>query len=275
MHRRTKQQRFRGRKVETLFGEPIVEPLAHLSAHYPFPARLNDRYMAKLKTSNHGAAFSKGAILYEEGERSTGVYVILEGSAKLSVNSAQGKTLVLGFFGPGTILGLAAAILGRTHVVTAEIMRPTKILFVSRKELAKEMQGNATAARQAAELVSEACYFILGKIRAVDLSQSAGQKLARCLLGLLARNASYGEEAPYKLDLSQEAIAQMVGLSRETVTRLLARLHKRGILNWKRSGLVIRDRGALEKLADLSGTFANPVRSAAIHRNALAPDEFR
>ncbi len=129
------------KKVGTLFGEPIVDPLAHLSAHYPFPARLNDRYMAKLKTSNHSAAFSKGAILYEEGERSTGVYVILEGRAKLSVNSGQGKTLVLGFFGPGTILGLAAAILGRTHVVTAEIMKPTKILFVSRKELAKEMSG--------------------------------------------------------------------------------------------------------------------------------------
>ena len=201
---------------------------------------------------------------------STGVYVVLEGRAKLSVNSAQGKTLVLGFFGPGTILGLAAAILGRTHVVTAEIMKPTKILFVSRKELAKEMQGNVTAARQAAELVSEACYFVLGKIRAVDLSQSAGKSLLAASLDCFPTIRSYSEQAAYKLDLSQEAIAQMVGLSRETVTRLLARLHKRGILNWKRSGLVIRDRNALEKLADLSGTFANPVRSAAIDRNPLA-----
>ncbi len=92
---------------------------------------------------------------------------------------------------------------------------------------------------------------------------------------MLAHNTSYGEEAPYKLDLSQEAIAQMVGLSRETVTRLLARLQKRHILNWKRSGLVIRDRSALEKLADLPGTFANPVRSAAIDRSALATDELQ
>ncbi|MGA7920872.1 MAG: Crp/Fnr family transcriptional regulator [Candidatus Acidiferrales bacterium] len=275
MQRHSKQRRFQRRKEGTLFGAPVKDPLGHLAARYPFPARLNERYVAKLKASKAGIFFPKGAILFEEGDNSTGVYVVLEGRAKLSVNSAQGKTLVLGFFGPGTILGLAAAILGRTHVVTAEIMKPTKILFVSRKELAKEMQGNVTAARQAAELASEACYFVLGKIRAVDLSQSAGQKLARCLLGLLAHNTSYSEQAAYKLDLSQEAIAQMVGLSRETVTRLLARLQKKCILNWKRSGLVIRDRNALEKLADLSGTFANPVRSAAIDRNPLATDEFQ
>jgi CRP/FNR family transcriptional regulator, cyclic AMP receptor protein len=256
MQRCSKQQRFRGRKAGTLFGEPIVDPLGHLSAHYPFPARLNDRYLAKLKLSNHWTAFSKGGIVYEEGERSTGVYVILEGRAKLSVNSSQGKTLVLGFFGPGTILGLAAAILGRTHAATAEIMRPTKVLFVSRQELVREMQEDATAARQAAELVSEACYFILSKMRVVDLSQCAGQKLARCLLGLLAHNTGPGDDTTAELDLSQETIAQMVGLSRETVTRLLSRFRRKHMLDWKRSGLVIRDRRALEKVADFSDTAA-------------------
>lgn len=255
MQRRFKRRHFRRRKAGTFLGEPIVNPLGHLSARYPFPARLNGHYMAKLKTSNNWTAFSKGTILYEEGERSIGVYVILEGCAKLSVNSSQGKTLVLGFFGPGTILGLAAAILGRTHAATAEIVRPTKVLFVSRKELAREMEEDATAARQAAELVSEACYFILSKMRVVDLSQSAGQKLARCLLGLLAHNTDRGDETAPELRLSQETIAQMVGLSRETVTRLLSRLRRKQILNWKRSGLVIRDRSALEKLADFSETF--------------------
>lgn len=273
MDRRSKQQRFGGRKTGTFLGEPIVNPLGHLSARYPFPARLNCHYIAKLKTSNNSTAFSKGTILYEEGERSIGVYVILEGCAKLSVNSSQGKTLVLGFFGPGTILGLAAAILGRTHAATAEIVRPTKVLFVSRKELVREMQEDATAARQAAELVSEACYFILSKMRVVELSQSAGQKLARCLLGLLAHNtAAEGETTP-ELHLSQETIAQMVGLSRETVTRLLSRLRRKHVLEWKRSGLVIRDRSALEKLADFSETVEGLSESTVGDRVASTNNE--
>ncbi len=274
MQRGSKQSRFRIRKAGTLFGEPVIDPLGHLSAHYPFPARLNDRYLARLKASNIGTSLPKGAILYEEGEKTTGVYVVLEGRAKLSVTSAQGKTLVLGIFGPGTILGLAAAILGRTHPTTAQVQTPTKVLFVPRLELVREMHGDATVAQQAAQLVSETCYFILGKMRAVDLSQSAGQKLARCLLGLLDQNPSSSEGAAPELGLSQETLAQMVGLSRETVTRILSRLRKKSVVDWKRSGLVIRDRSALERLADFSGTTAGLAGIAAGDRVASTPDDF-
>jgi CRP/FNR family transcriptional regulator, cyclic AMP receptor protein len=213
---------------------------------------------AKLKSSNRPTVYSKGAILFKEGEAPAGVYVVMDGRVKISVNSAQGKVLVLGFYGPGTILGLAAAILGRTHATTAEALSPTGVVFVSRKEFVREIQGDVTAARQVAELVSEACYFILSKMAAVELSQSAGQKLARCLLGLLGHNVRESENAHTKLDLSQEVIAQMVGLSRETVTRLLSQLRRRGVLDWNRSAVVVRDRAALEKLAGLSETTGLP-----------------
>ncbi|MFZ0737174.1 MAG: Crp/Fnr family transcriptional regulator [Candidatus Acidiferrales bacterium] len=274
MQKLSKQRHLRSRREGTLFGQPIEEPLGYLSARYPFPARLNERYVAKLKASNVGTTSSKGAILFEEGEKPTGVYIVLEGRVKLSVNSAQGKTLVLGFFGSGTILGLEAAILGRIHAATAETAKPAKVLFVSRKELAREMRADVTAARQAAELVSEACFFILTKMRVVDLSDSAAQKLARCLLGLLAQNPISRDEVPPKLYLSQESIAQMVGLSRETVTRLLSRFRRERILDWQRSGLAIRDRSALEKLADFSETPANSARSAVRGRGTSTLDEF-
>jgi CRP/FNR family transcriptional regulator len=235
----------------TLFGEQGIDPLGHLSAYYPFPARLDQRYVERLKASRLGRLFRKGTILFQEGENPTGIYVVLEGRAKLSVNSAEGKTLVLGFFGPGTVLGLAAAVLGRSHAATAEIVRPTKVLFIARTDLVRKIRGNATAARQAAELVSEACFFILNKMKAIDLSESAGQRLAGCLLGLLAGNSSSSEEVPINLDLSQETIAQMVGLSRETVSRLLSVFRRKGIVKWTRAGLLVQDRGALDKLANL------------------------
>jgi CRP/FNR family transcriptional regulator len=135
-------------------------------------------------------------------------------------------------------------------------VEPTKVLFVPRKELAREMQGDATVARQAAELVSEACYFVLIKMRAVEL-QSAEQKLASCLLGLLAHKAEYrGEKVP-RIDLNQETIAQLIGLSRETVSRLLSRFRRQQILVRDRSDVVIRDTKALEKIAGYPETAAN------------------
>ena len=61
MQRRSKQRRFRRRKAGTLFGEPVIDPLGHLSARYPFPARLNEHYLAKLRASNIGTSFWKDA----------------------------------------------------------------------------------------------------------------------------------------------------------------------------------------------------------------------
>ena len=245
---RASNQSFRESKAGTLFGHPVMDPLGHRSARYPFPACLSQRHLIGLRRLNGARFFPKGAFLFRTGEKPTGVYIVLEGAVKTSVNSEQGKTMVLGLFGPGTVLGLAAAISGRGHQATAEALRPTKALFVSREDLGREIKHDATAARQTAELLSEACYFTVDKMRTVSLSQSAGQKLARCLLGLLAQNPN--GETPLKLD--EETIAQMVGLSRETVSRVISRLRKNRILRRNGSRLAIQDRSALAKLADCS-----------------------
>jgi CRP/FNR family transcriptional regulator len=238
-----------GLRVPDAAPQALQEIPGHLGAHYPLPARLDTRYVDNLMRIGVEKSYSKGAILFEDGDTSRGVYVVLEGRVKLSVNSARGKALVLGFYGPRTIIGLAAAILDRTHATKAEALMPTKVAFISRNKFLEDMQ-DAAAARRAAELASEACYFFLTKMAATELSKSAEQKIARNLLRLLAHNSSHDGE-PVHLDMSQETIAQMVGLSRETVSRLLSRLRKKGVLDWTRSDFVIRDRHALERLGDL------------------------
>jgi CRP-like cAMP-binding protein len=236
--------------AETLFGVPTMESLGHLSARYPFAARLSEGHLRRFQAANKGKLYRKGTILFEEGARPEGVYVVLEGRVKLSVNSPQGKAMVLGFFGAGTILGLAASTLGRPHVTTAETIQATEAVFVPRSELVAELRSKPLAAWQAAQLLSEDCYFLLTKMATVELSESAQQKMARCLLGLINQTIEHGG-AHVELNLSQETIAQMVGLSRETVSRLLSRLRRKGVLDWTRSDFIIRDRAALEKLADL------------------------
>jgi CRP/FNR family transcriptional regulator, cyclic AMP receptor protein len=233
----------------TLFAQLLAEPLRHLVGQYPVPARLNEHWLRCCASSNKARLFPRGTILFEEGSKPDGVTFVLDGLVKKSITSAQGRTLVLGFFGPGTVLGLAANVLGRAHAVTAETVEDTKALFVARNEVIREMQTNATVAWHVAQLVSESYYFLAGKIRSVDLSESAPQKIARCLLELVAETANSDGEH-YRLRLSQETIAQMVGTSRETVSRQLSRLRKNGVVQWSRSDFVIQNLRALEHLAD-------------------------
>jgi CRP-like cAMP-binding protein len=233
----------------TLFGLPIAEPLRHLVGQYPYPARLNEHHVRRFQVSKKAKSYRKGTMLFEQGQKPDGVYIVLDGRVKLSVNSPYGKTMVLGFFGSGTILELAAVILGRPHISTAETTQPTTAVFVPRDQLIAEIKGQPLAAWHVTQLVCEHCYFLLTKMATVELSESAEQKMARCLLGLINNNSGHREHV--ELNLSQETIAHMVGLSRETVSRLLSRLRQKGVLDWTRSDFIIRDRQALEKLADL------------------------
>jgi CRP/FNR family transcriptional regulator len=80
-------------------------------------------------------------------------------------------------------------------------------------------------------------------------SQSARQKLATFLLDWCKSNRSLPEETGTQLTLTHEEIAQVIGTSRETVTRLLSGFKKRRLIQWKGSNLVLTDRVALESSA--------------------------
>jgi CRP-like cAMP-binding protein len=233
----------------TLFGAATGEPFRYLPAQYPYAARLNQHHIRRLKASAKTTVFEQDSMLFQEGELCRGVFVVLEGRVRKSMTSPQGKALVLGFYGPGSVLGLDANIPGRRYGATAEAAQRTEALIVPRLELLAEIQNNATAGWQVAQLLSESCYFFRSKLGSIELSESASQKVARCLLQLAADSADVDGEHIY-LRLSQETISQMVGIARETVSRQLSRLRKNGVLRWSRSGMVIQNRRALEDLAN-------------------------
>jgi CRP/FNR family cyclic AMP-dependent transcriptional regulator len=255
-------RRIHEREVASLLAKPARTREECVSGRIPFLARLDGRCLARVKATTLGACYGSGTVLFAEEHRPDGVYVILEGHAKLSVSSRNGKSLVLGFCGPGSVLGLEGAILGWPYMATAEIVEPAKVACMTRRDLLRHLGRSEEAALEAAELVSETCYFLLRRIKANELSESAQERLARFLLDVHPGRPGADGETGGKLNLTQEAIGQMIGTSRETVARLLARLKKRGILDWGRSKFTIRDRGALEKLVESGRTDGDGVEIA-------------
>lgn len=192
----------------------------------------------------------EGSILFGEGQRALGVYIIWDGRIKVSIGSDNGKALILGLFGRGTVLGLPAALLGRPYGATAEVMKPANVTFLSRGDFLRQLRATDRAGYAVAEIVSSMSYSVLAGIRIIHLSQSAEQKMARFLLRLRPMHKSSKGELHVMLESSQEEIGQMIGASRETVARVISRLKKRGILDLKAPMLVIHDVSALARLAE-------------------------
>lgn len=203
------------------------------------------------ETIKYATAYPKGAVLFVEGQVPRGIFVLCKGRVKLSLCGADGKTLIVKIAEPGEVLGLGATVSGKPYELTAETVDPCQVNFVKRENFVRFLKEHAEACFKVAQQLSEKYNNACHEVRSLGLSHSAGEKLAKLLLEWSAKNAEGSKPEPHlKMALTHEEIAQMIGTSRETVTRLFADLRKRQIVHTKGSTLVIRNKAALNLLAN-------------------------
>lgn len=198
----------------------------------------------------YATAYPKGAVLFVEGQAPRGIFVLCKGRVKLSICANDGKTLIFKIADPGEVLGLSATVSGKPYELTAETIDPCQINFVKREDFLHFLREHAEACFKVAEQLSEKYNNACREVRSLGLSHSAGEKLAKLLWEWSSKNGEAAKLEPrLKLSLTHEEIAQMIGTSRETVTRLFADLKKRQIVQTKGATLVIRNKAALKQLA--------------------------
>jgi CRP/FNR family cyclic AMP-dependent transcriptional regulator len=194
-------------------------------------------------------AYPPGAVLFVEGQLPRGIFVLCKGSAKLSINSPGGKTMIVKLAEPGEVLGLSATMSGKPYEVTAQTIDPCQVNFIKRDDFLKFLKDDVEVCFKVAEQLGEKYHNACKEVHLLGLSHSAAEKLAMLLLEWNSRNGDAKPEPRLTLRLTHEEIAQMIGTSRETVTRLFADLKKQQIVQTKGSTLVIRNTEALRDIA--------------------------
>ncbi len=194
------------------------------------------------------AVYPKGALIFVQGQPCRGVFVLCTGRVKLTVCSRNGKALILRIADPGEILGLSATLSGKPYSMRAETQVPCELNFIKREDFLQFLHNHGDACIRVAQQLASNFHTATEQVDLLGLSSSATERLARLLLQLGSQGRQVGQELRLNLPLTHEEIGQMIGVSRETVTRLLTDLKKKEIINLKGSTLVIRDRSALEVL---------------------------
>ena len=80
-------------------------------------------------------AYPKGTILFREGEPSRGVYLLLEGAARLYLDCDDNRKTAMRNVGPGYLLGLPGTILNRSYLFTAKLTRDSRVAFIPSEDL--------------------------------------------------------------------------------------------------------------------------------------------
>src|SRR3989475_6443931 len=214
----------------------------HLFCNLPLPA------VQKLNEIKSTAVYPKSTMLFIEGQQPRGVFVLCAGKAKLFTSSSDGKTIITKVSEAGDVLGLNATISDRPYEVTAEMMEPGQANFIARDALLQFLREYGEVALRVAEQLSLNYYIAYEEIRTLGLTTSPAEKFAKLLLSWYPDKRQGNGQAQVKLTLTHEEIAEMIGTTRETVSRLFSDFKKKQLLQVKGSTLVLRNKGALEKM---------------------------
>lgn len=202
--------------------------------------------LTALDEISSSATYPKDAILFVEGQQPRGVFVICNGRVKLSTSSSEGKSILVRVAEPGEVVGLPGTISGKQYELTAEALEPLQANFIPREAFLQFLRTNGEVAVRVAEILSQIYHSTLSEVRYLGLSASTAEKLARFLLDLPA--AAKDGQLRATLTLTHKEIAEMIGVSRETVTRLFASFKREGMIEVHGSALIITAKAGLEKL---------------------------
>lgn len=230
--------------------------LEHLEEHLNNPFRSNHLFRTlsptlkeQLRSLSSPATYRKDHVLFAEGQLARGVFLIEQGRVKLEAESSDGKSLILHIAMPGEIAGLPATVSGRRYEVTAETMETSLIRFVTRRSFLHWAEFSGGAGLKIAEVVSDIYFATYSELRYLGLSTAAEARLARFLLAKTFNHKSHGSHhESTRIHMTHQQIASIIGLSRETVTRLLAEFKRKGLVTPQNSHLIIESAEGLRNL---------------------------
>lgn len=220
----------------------------HLLARHLLFRGLDPQVLDDVLALSATKRLADGDVLFLRGEPGTGLYGVLGGSVKLTVSSPTGKELMLGVMGPGEVFGEIALLDGGPRTANAVALGSTVVVVVPHR------QFRAFLARR-----PELCLYFLDvlceRLRATNarledvafLGMPA--RLAKVLLNFAAAEGGEGVQGTtIRRRLSQQALGQLVGSSRESVNKQLQA--------WRRAGWIDIERGRItvQRAADLERT---------------------
>jgi len=194
----------------------------------------------------------KGSALYQQGDASEAIYGLRSGSLKTQIQDRRGQAQITGFLLPGEILGLDG-LMDNTQVSHAIALEDSEVCVIRLDEMDQIASRLPILQTQLRRLMSKeinrshTLLLALGGLR-------SEQRVAAFLLNLSERFQALGySPSAFILRMSREEIGNFLGLTLETVSRLLSRFTRDGILDVRHREVHILDRHALQALAETDG----------------------
>ncbi len=206
---------------------------------------LSPRLLRDLEGIGLSREFEKDQMLFSQGDPAGGFYVLLSGRVKVMKLSSQGKSQILGVLGPGDTVGEVPVFEGGTYPAYAQAMDRCSTIFFPRDRFVALIRSNSDLALGMMAILSRR----LRRLTALAESLSLKEVPARVAQYLLDLKEIQGEEV--LLNAKKGEVAEMLGTTPETLSRVLSRFSAQKIIRVEGSRIKIANTQALEDLAEI------------------------
>lgn len=197
-------------------------------------------------------ALRRGDAIAKRGAPVPGVFAIAYGSIKLVLRSQDNEERVLRLVGAGETFGEATALLGRTARYDALALAECKIVVIPSAAILALIDRDPRLARSIVNSLAERALSMLDEVETACLRRGA-QRLASYLDGLVVANGNGNGNGngshTVRLPVSKTLVAARLGITKETLSRLLRSLAERHLIEVSQREIAILDREALSEMA--------------------------
>ncbi|HTW16098.1 MAG TPA: Crp/Fnr family transcriptional regulator [Nocardioides sp.] len=198
----------------------------------------------------HRVHLRRGGVLFSQGDPGASMYVVAEGSLKVTRSASQDRPTMLAVLGPGDVLGEMSLLDASDRDATVTAVAPTTLLELSRSRFDEEIGRRP-------DLVRALLSHLARRLRASNdtiadlVFADVPARVARMVLKLGERFGVPAEDGALVVEhrLTQSELAQLVGSARETVNKALARFASEGLIDVQQRVITIRDAERLRAFA--------------------------
>lgn len=197
---------------------------------FPLFADLDDRELAAVAAVSRPRRYAKDDVVFYADERGDVLCLIREGQVKVTMISPEGKEIILSLLGPGDFFGEMALLDDEPRSATVVATEPLELMTIYREDFLKLMAENFDITRKVLAEISQRLRTASSRIESLATMDVYG-RLARFFLDL-AKDQGKSLDSGYVAVTrpTHQAIANMIGTSRETVSRLIHDLMRQNLL---------------------------------------------
>jgi len=215
----------------------------------PLFAGLREEDLRRIRAIASLKQVGKREILFSEGEEARGFYVILSGKVKLYKVSPDGKEQILHVVSAPDAFAEAALFLEGSYPAFAEALSDSQLLFFPKRDFIQLIEKNPQLSINMIVSLSQFLKRFASLIEELSLKE-VSSRIAKYLIDLSLKLSKEGRSLmEVELDLSKTQLASKLGTISETLSRTLAKMKAKGIIDVKKNRILILDREALEELA--------------------------